>query len=198
MKSTMFELSEKFRVIAQAMSDGESDALTRIALEMAQSDLEEKAEAYTIMIGQFKTNIVNRKQTMADLQMKNDREQASIDYLEKTLKNVVKEFGEMKTTPTGMNSFELHASGRKIVTVPSQAVNVDENFINEEYGFYNVSVGGLKKVEVEAIVAAVSEVKTVKSTFVPDKAAIKEALKDGVEVIGAELLTNYSLKASVL
>ena len=48
--------------------------------------------------------------------------------------------------------------------------------------------------DIENIEQIPQEFITVKQTFVPDKTAIKKAIKEGVEVPGAKVVTNYSLQ----
>jgi hypothetical protein len=48
--------------------------------------------------------------------------------------------------------------------------------------------------DIENIEQIPQEFITVKQTFVPDKTAIKKAIKEGVEVLGAKVITNYNLQ----
>ena len=48
--------------------------------------------------------------------------------------------------------------------------------------------------DIENIEQIPQEFITVKQTFVPDKAAIKKAIKEGKEVAGAKVITNYNLQ----
>ena len=48
--------------------------------------------------------------------------------------------------------------------------------------------------DIENIEQIPQEFITVKQTFVPDKTAIKKAIKEGIEVAGAKIITNYSLQ----
>ena len=48
--------------------------------------------------------------------------------------------------------------------------------------------------DIENIEQIPQEFITVKQTFVPDKTAIKKAIKEGREVAGAKVITNYSLQ----
>ena len=48
--------------------------------------------------------------------------------------------------------------------------------------------------DIENIEQIPQEFITVKQTFVPDKTAIKKAIKEGVEVAGAKVVVNYNLQ----
>ena len=48
--------------------------------------------------------------------------------------------------------------------------------------------------DIENIEQISQEFITVKQTFVPDKTAIKKAIKEGREVAGAKVVTNYNLQ----
>ena len=48
--------------------------------------------------------------------------------------------------------------------------------------------------EIENIELLPQEFITIKQTFTPDKTAIKKAIKEGREVTGAKVITNYSLQ----
>ena len=48
--------------------------------------------------------------------------------------------------------------------------------------------------EIENIELIPQEFITIKQTFTPDKTAIKKAIKEGREVAGAKVITNYSLQ----
>lgn len=48
--------------------------------------------------------------------------------------------------------------------------------------------------DIENIEQIPQEFITIKQTFTPDKAAIKKAIKEGVEVPGAKVIINYSLQ----
>ena len=48
--------------------------------------------------------------------------------------------------------------------------------------------------DIENIEQIPQEFITIKQTFVPDKTAIKKAIKEGIEVPGAKVITNYNLQ----
>lgn len=48
--------------------------------------------------------------------------------------------------------------------------------------------------DIESIELIPQEFITIKQTFTPDKTAIKKAIKEGREVAGAKVITNYSLQ----
>ena len=56
------------------------------------------------------------------------------------------------------------------------------------------SIRKSESTDIENIEQIPQEFITVKQTFVPDKTAIKKAIKEGREVAGAKVITNYNLQ----
>ena len=69
---------------------------------------------------------------------------------------------------------------------------MEQNSVNTTLGQIRISTS--TSVLIENIEQLPSKFLTVKQTLVPDKTAIKKAIKEGNEVPGAKVITNYSLQ----
>jgi hypothetical protein len=196
MKATIFELSQEYRELFQAMCDGEADVHTKLAFDVSKEKLEDKIEAYAVMMNQFKSSIATREASIKDLEAKNKREEASIAYLKSTLISVVKEFGIKRLTPSKLEAFDYVAVNMKATSTPSESVNLMDDFENDNYGRYKLVIDNLKKVDVDRLKKD-AEGKLSKATFVPDKDAISKDIKEGVVIVGAELKSNYGIKVTL-
>jgi len=69
---------------------------------------------------------------------------------------------------------------------------MEQNSVNTTLGQIRISTS--TSVLIENIEQLPSKFLTVKQTLVPDKTAIKKAIKEGREVAGAKVVTNYNLQ----
>jgi hypothetical protein len=196
MKATIFELSQEYRELFQAMCDGEPDILTKLAFDASKQKLEDKIEAYAVMMNQFKSNIKTRKENIEDLKAKNEREEKAIEYLKSTLIGTIKAFGVKRLTPTNLEAFDFVAVNMKATSSPNQSVDLLEDFENDNYGGYKVEITNLKKVDVDRISKEL-EHKPMKAVFQADKEAISNDLKEGVVIDGAKFKVGYGIKVTL-
>ena len=68
------------------------------------------------------------------------------------------------------------------------------NVVNIKSDLATFSLRKSESTDIENIEQIPQEFITVKQTFVPDKTAIKKAIKEGREVAGAKVVINYSLQ----
>ena len=71
---------------------------------------------------------------------------------------------------------------------------LQNNVVNIKSDLATFSLRKSESTDIENIEQIPQEFITVKQTFVPDKTAIKKAIKEGREVAGAKVVINYSLQ----
>lgn len=194
MKATIFELAQEYRDLFQQMCDGEPALLTKLAMDKSKEKLDDKIEAYSVMIKQFNSNIASRAVDIEELTKKNKKDEATVKYLKSVLADIVREFGNKRVTPSGLLAFDYVSGNLKATSSASESIDLMEDFENEDYGRYKVVIDNLKKQQVEELQKAN---KLDKVDFIPDKTSIANDIKEGVVIEGASKITKYGITVKI-
>lgn len=157
MKS-MYQISTEALNIASALEDGELSPELELALQINQTELQEKGINYAYVIKDSEETIECIDKEIKRLQEAKKAQTNKVERLKATLVNAMNIYGIEK-----IESPLIKLSLRK-----SESVEISEGLPLE----YQMS----------------------KTTFVPDKTRIKNAIKSGENIIGATLQTNYNLQ----
>lgn len=148
----------------------------------------------------FKMNQAERQDEMiAALERKKDQFTKSAEYYKSIIKSLVKVHGNQETTDKGKTAYYIETNVFKVRVSPSQAVEIlDADAIESKYKKYSLSVKDLTKDKADilqkAIISRPDVFGDAKIESAPVKTLIKEDLEKGIEIAGAELKTNESVR----
>jgi len=175
--SSLFTITHERRMLMFRIEENDGEVTDDMAEELAfnRSDFKDKSEAYGYMIKSVEDEIAAAEREVARINLLLASKRKLKDRLELTLLEALKQFGEAKKTEGGQTTWSAESGLFKFRTGVSQSVEIlDEKSIPKRY--------------------MVQPPRPPRPPAAPSKNTIKNDLKMGLVVKGAELKTNYSLK----
>lgn len=186
------------------ISEEESDIHVSIAEYVAAHEnfniasLEMKA-----LIEHYEAQIQKQEELIGLIKHKKEQLEKKQSYFKTLLQSGIMRFGKQIVSKTsGLTAYHLETDLGKLKVSPSQAVEVGEEFTSEEnwienkkYLNFNISLKNLNYSDFEQIKELIDDyINFADENVTAKKSALKEDLKQNVEIENVHLKTNYGLK----
>lgn len=186
----LYQITEAYRMLLEEAEENEGvlSEEQNDLLNIAEDQFAEKSEQFCKII-----KILESQEDFAEKEIERIKKYQNAiinrkDRIKQALLEAVKVFGN-KDPKKDLWRYEIGTF--KLHTMQSVQTIVDETIIDDKYK--EVAITDRFTVEEVAKISELFDGRTFKNNVTILKTPIKDALKEGQEIVGAELKTNYSL-----
>ena len=201
MKTSLSQVSAKLLEFYSLMETLEGE-LSQEELEkytILEENFKEAIEDYYLLKDQYASEISYTDSLIKDLQKRKKVLQNRENYLETIIQQSLHKFGTQAQLPSGNIKFEVDLGGLKIVSTPTEVVQIDEEeFEDNSYKTFNIAMNKLSFDDFNIIKPFLDKTLIeMEQTSAIDKIRLKKNLKEKQEIKGASLGLNYNLSKKI-
>ena len=201
MKTSLSQVSAKLLEFYSLMETLEGE-LSQEELEkytILEENFKEAIEDYYLLKDQYASEISYTDSLIKDLQKRKKVLQNRENYLETIIQQSLHKFGTQTNLPSGNVKFEVDLGGLKIVSTPTEVVQIDEEeFEDNSYKTFNIAMNKLSFDDFNIIKPFLDKTLIeMEQTSAIDKIRLKKNLKEKQEIKGASLGLNYNLSKKI-